>query len=56
MAAMPGENRPEGTSALLHLNGGTNNTAVGWASLGFNGTGNANTGVGAGTLPSEYRR
>jgi Chaperone of endosialidase len=46
----PGENTAEGTSALLHLNGGTNNTAVGWASLGFNVTGGLNTAVGAGAL------
>jgi Chaperone of endosialidase len=45
-----GENTAEGTSALLHLNGGVNNTALGWASLGFNVTGNLNTGVGAGAL------
>ena len=49
----PGENTAEGTSALLHLNGGTNNTAVGWASLGFDVTGNLNTAVGAGTLLSN---
>ena len=46
----PGENTAEGASALLHLNGGTNNTAVGWASLGFDVAGNLNTAVGAGTL------
>jgi len=46
----PGNNTAEGTSALLHLNGGTNNTAVGWASLGFNVTGNLNTAAGAGAL------
>jgi hypothetical protein len=34
----------------LHLAGGTYNTALGWASLGFNVTGNYNTGVGAATL------
>ena len=34
-----GQNTAEGTSALLRLNGGTNNTAVGWASLGFDVTG-----------------
>jgi len=45
-----GENTAEGTSALLHLNGGANNTAIGWASLGFDVTGNLNTAVGAGTL------
>ena len=43
----PGENTAEGTSALLHLNGGTYNTAVGWASLGFDVIGNLNTAVGA---------
>ena len=48
----PGENTAEGTSALLHLNGGSNNTALGWASLGFDVTGNLNTAVGAGTLLS----
>src|SRR5215475_11271935 len=46
----PGENTAEGASALLHLNGGTNNTGVGWASLGFDVTGNLNTAVGAGSL------
>jgi Chaperone of endosialidase len=46
----PGGNTAEGTSALLHLNGGTNNTALGWASLGFNVTGNLNTAIGAGAL------
>ena len=46
----PGQNTAEGTSALLHLNGGTYNTALGWASLGFNVTGNLNTAVGAGAL------
>jgi hypothetical protein len=45
-----GENTAEGTAALLHLNGGTNNTALGWASLGFDVTGNLNTAVGAGAL------
>jgi len=34
----------------LHLAGGTYNTALGWASLDFNVTGNFNTGVGAATL------
>src|SRR6478672_4252304 len=42
----PGENTAEGTSALLHLKGGTKTTAVGWASLGFDVTGNLNTAVG----------
>jgi len=42
-----GENTAEGTAALLHLNGGTNNTAVGWASLGFDVTANLNTAVGS---------
>jgi len=46
----PGQNTAEGTLALLHLNGGTYNTAVGWSSLGFNVTGNLNTAVGAATL------
>jgi hypothetical protein len=46
----PGENTAEGASALFHLNGGTYNTAVGWASLGFDLTGNLNTAVGAGAL------
>ena len=46
----PGQNTAEGSSALLHLNGGTYNTALGWASLGFNVTGNLNTAVGAGSL------
>ena len=46
----PGANTAEGTSALLHLNGGTNNTAFGWASLGFDVSGNLNTAVGAGAL------
>jgi hypothetical protein len=46
----PGQNTAEGSSALLHLNGGTYNTAVGWSSLGFNVTGNLNTAVGAATL------
>ena len=46
----PGQNTAEGQSALLHLAGGTYNTALGWASLGFNVTGNFNTGVGAATL------
>ena len=41
-----GENTVEGTSALLHLNGGTNNTAVGWASLGFDVTGIINRAAG----------
>ena len=45
-----GANTAEGTSALLDLNGGTNNTAIGWASLGFDVTGSLNTSVGAGTL------
>ncbi len=34
----------------MHLAGGAYNTALGWASLGFNVTGNYNTGVGAATL------
>ena len=34
----------------MHLAGGTYNTALGWSSLGFNVTGNFNTGVGAATL------
>ena len=38
----PGQNTAEGQSALLHLAGGTYNTALGWASLGFNVTGNYN--------------
>ena len=46
----PGQNTAEGQTALLHLAGGTYNTALGWASLGFNVTGNFNTGVGAATL------
>jgi len=46
----PGQNTAEGQHALLHLSGGTYNTAVGWASLGFNVTGNFDTAVGAGTL------
>jgi len=46
----PGENTGEGASALLHLSGGTYNTAIGWASLGFDVTGNLNTAVGSGTL------
>ena len=46
----PGQNTAEGQSALLHLAGGTYNTALGWASLDFNVTGNFNTGVGAATL------
>ena len=46
----PGQNTAEGTSALLHLNGGTYNTALGWSSLGFNVTGSLNTAVGAGSL------
>jgi hypothetical protein len=46
----PGQNTAEGQSALLHLAGGTYNTALGWASLGFNVTANYNTGVGAATL------
>jgi Chaperone of endosialidase len=46
----PGQNTAEGQSAFLHLAGGTYNTALGWASLGFNVTGNFNTAVGAGTL------
>jgi hypothetical protein len=51
----PGENTAEGSSALLHLNGGTNNTALGWVSLGFDVTGNLNTAVGAGALLSIRR-
>ena len=46
----PGQNTAEGQSALLHLAGGTYDTALGWASLDFNVTGNFNTGVGAATL------
>ncbi len=55
----PGQNTAEGQSALLHLAAGTYNTALGWASLGFNVTGNFNTGVGAAlslpTLPTKIR-
>jgi len=39
-----------GDHALQALTLGVGNTALGWASLGFNVTGNFNTGVGAGTL------
>ena len=46
----PGQNTAEGQSALLHLAGGTYNAALGWASLGFNVTGNFNTAIGAGAL------
>ena len=46
----PGQNTAGGESALLHLAGGTYNTALGWASLGSDVTGDYNTGVGAGTL------
>jgi hypothetical protein len=47
----PGQNTAEGQSALLHLaGGGTYNTALGWASLAFNVTGDFNTAVGAATL------
>ena len=46
----PGENTAEGASALLHLNGGTYNTAVGFFSLGTLSTGQFCTGVGAGAL------
>jgi hypothetical protein len=49
----PGQNTAEGSSALLQLNGGTYNTAVGWFSLGLNVTGNLNTAVGAATLLSN---
>src|SRR5262245_54268443 len=42
----PGENTAEGTSALLHVKGGTKKTTVNWASLGFDVTGNLNTTVG----------
>jgi Chaperone of endosialidase len=45
-------NTAEGQVALLHLDTttGANNTAVGFASLGFLITGNLNTGVGSATL------
>ena len=46
----PGQNTAEGQSALLHLAGGTYNTALGGASPGFNVSGNYNTSVGAATL------
>jgi hypothetical protein len=46
----PGQNTAEGQGALLHLAGGTYNTALGWASLGLNVIGHFNTGVGAATL------
>ena len=46
----PGQKTAESQSPLLHLAGGTYNTALGWASLGFNMTGNFNTGVGAAAL------
>jgi len=46
----PGQNTAEGQSALLHLGGGTYNTALGWASLGFNVIGNFDTAVGAAAL------
>ena len=49
----PGQNTAEGSSALLHLNGGTYNTAVGFFSLGLNVTGNLNTAVGAATLLTD---
>jgi uncharacterized coiled-coil protein SlyX len=49
----PGQNTAEGSLALLHLNGGTYNTAVGWSSLGFNVIGDLNTAVGAATLLSN---
>jgi hypothetical protein len=46
----PGGNTAEGESALLHLSDGSYNTAVGWASLGYNMAGDLNTGIGAGAL------
>jgi hypothetical protein len=46
----PGFNTAEGQNALLHLTGGTGNTAIGWFSLKSVTTGSFNTGVGAGTL------
>jgi trimeric autotransporter adhesin len=41
----------EGTSALLSLNGGIYNTAVGWFSLKALTSGSFNTAIGAGALP-----
>ena len=38
----PGRNTAEGQRALLQLATGTYNTALGWASLGFNVNGNYN--------------
>ena len=50
-AAIPGRTQRRAKAALLHLAGGSlQNTALGWASLGFNVTGNFNTAVGAATL------
>jgi hypothetical protein len=46
----PGENTAEGQNALLNLNRGTFNTAVGWVSLQGNVGASFNTAVGAGAL------
>jgi hypothetical protein len=46
----PGGNTAEGSSALLSLNTGQYNAAIGWLSLRSVTTGSFNTGVGAGTL------
>ncbi len=46
----PGENTAEGQNALLNLNRGTFNTAVGWSSLQANVGASFNTAVGAGAL------
>ena len=52
----PGQNTAEGQSALLHLGGGTYNTALGWASLAGLQTlhRQPHTAVGAAALLSHF--
>ena len=45
-----GGNTAEGQDALLHLNAGVHNTAVGFLSLKSDTTGSYNTAIGSGTL------
>ena len=52
----PGGNTAEGQEALLNLNTGDFNMAVGWLSIATLTTGQLNTAIGAGTLLYQHRR
>jgi len=52
----PGANTAEGQEALLNLNTGDFNMAVGWLSIATLTTGQLNTAIGAGTLLYQHRR